>query len=144
MTDIVAQMKSGGVAVNSLANVPEITIVRIDTDAVVVNAAAMTDQGVGGLYKFSFTSGLQGIKYSFSIDADPTSTGQVDDAFYSGAFDNEIRDIWNDRGLNPSADKTITENVEGSDYDEAVTDAEGPDIAKNVNKTGATTTLDRS
>jgi len=144
MTEIVIQTKSGGIAVNGLADDPEITILRLDTDAVIVNAQAMSDQGTGGLYKFSFTTGIAGIEYSFSIDADPSSTDQVDDPNYFGAFDNERRDIWNDRGLNPTNAKTITEVTVGEDYDEAVSDAEGPDIAKDTTKVGAVTTIDRT
>lgn len=144
MTDIVIQTKNGGVAVNGLTDDPEITILRLDTDAVVVNAAAMSDQGAGGLYKFSFTSGLPGIKYSFSVDADPNVTDQVDDRNYFGAFDNEVRDIWNDRGLNPTQNKTIVENTAGIDYDEAVTDPDGPNIAKDTTKAGSTTTINRA
>lgn len=144
MTDIVIQTKLNGVAVNGLAADPDITIVRLDNDAVVVTADDMSDQGVGGLYRYSFTAGVVGIKYSFSVDADPGATGQVDDRYYFGAFDNEIRDLWNDHGLNPINSKTITEVTEGEDYDEAVTDAGGPNIAKDVTKVGAVTTLDRT
>ena len=146
MPNIVIQTKLAGVAVNGLADDPEITILRLDTDAVVVNAAAMTDQGAGGLYRFDFTTGLAGIEYSFSVDADPNATGQVDDRNYFGAFDNEKRDIWNARGLNPpaGAEKTITENTVGSDYDEAVTDPRGPDLDLSVVKAGAVTTIDRT
>lgn len=144
MTDIVIQTTSGGVPVNGLADPPEITILRIDTDAAVVTASAMSDQAAGGLYKFAFTAGLPGIKYSFEVDADPNVTGQVDKRTYGGAFDNEIRDLWNDHGLNPSDDKTITEVTEGEDYDEAVTDTGGPDIAKDVTKIGLVTTLNRA
>lgn len=146
MTDIVIQTKLNGVAVNGLTDDPEITILRLDTDAAVVSGVAMSDQAAGGLYKFAFTAGVVGVKYSFSVDADPSVTGQVDDRYYVGAFDNEIRDLWNDHGLNPAAgeEKTITENTEGSDYDEAVTDSDGPDIAKSVVKAGTVTTLNRA
>ena len=144
MTDIVIQTKSGGVAVNGLTDDPEITIVRLDTDAVVVNAAAMTDLAVGGLYKYVFTTGIAGVRYTFSVDADPNATDQVDDRNYGGVFDNEIRDMWNDRGLNPAQDKTITENTLGADYDEAITDPDGPDVAKSVVKAGTVTTLNRA
>ena len=144
MPQIVIQTKLNGVAVNGLTDDPEITILRLDTDAVVVNAAAMTDQGAGGLYRFDFSTGLAGIEYSFSVDADPNVTGQVDDRNYFGAFDNEQRDIWNDRGLNPTSSKTITEVTVDADYDEAVTDAAGPDIAKDTTKAGAVTTIDRA
>lgn len=141
MTDIVIQTKSGGVAVNGLADPPEITILRLDTDAVIVNAAAMSDQAAGGLYKFAFTP-VAGLQYSFSVDADPNTTDQVDDRNYFGAVDNERNDIWNDRGLNPSVVKTITEVTLGEDYDEAV--AAPTAIAKDVTKVGAVTTIDRA
>lgn len=142
MTDIVIQTKLSGVAVNGLTDPPEITILRLDTDAVIVNAAAMTDQGTGGLYKFLNFVPVAGINYSFSVDADPNVTGQVDDRNYFGGFDNEQNDIWNDRGLNPSVVKTITENTVGEDYDEAV--AAPTAIAKDVTKVGAVTTIDRA
>jgi hypothetical protein len=141
MTDIVIQTKSGGVAVNGLADPPEITILRLDTDAVIVNAATMSDQAAGGLYKFAFTP-VAGLQYSFSVDADPNVTGQVDDRNYFGAVDNEQNDIWNDRGLNPGVVKTITEVTLGADYDEAV--AAPTAIAKDVTKVGAVTTIDRA
>jgi hypothetical protein len=141
MTDIVIQTKSGGVAVNGLADPPEITILRLDTDAVIVNAVAMSDQAAGGLYKFAFTP-VAGLQYSFSVDADPNVTGQVDDRNYFGAVDNEQNDIWNDRGLNPGVVKTITEVTLGADYDEAV--AAPTAIAKDVTKVGAVTTIDRA
>lgn len=144
MPNIVIQTKLSGVAVNGLADPPELTIVRLDTDAVVLNAQAMTDQAVGGLYRFDFTAGVRGIEYSFFVDADPNATGQVDDRYYFGSFDNEQRDIWNDRGLNDAGSKTITEVALGTDYDEAVTDARGPNIAKDVTKPGAVTTIDRT
>lgn len=144
MTDIVIQTTLAGVPVNALADPPEITILRLDTDVAVVSGSAMSDQAAGGLYKFAFTTGVAGIKYSFSVDADPNVTGQVDSRTHGGAFDNEVRDLWNDHGLNPVDDKTITEVTEGEDYDEAVTDTDGPNIAKDVTKVGAVTTLDRA
>lgn len=144
MTDIVVQVTLNGVPVNGLTDDPEITIRRLDNDAAVVVSAAMSDQGGNGLYKFAYTAGVVGINYSFAIDADPNATGQVDVRTYGGSFDNEIRDLWNDHGLNPLSNKTITEVTEGEDYDEAVTDAGGPNIAKDVTKAGAVTTLDRT
>ena len=144
MTDIVIQVTLNGEATNALADTPEMTIIRLDTDAIVVNADGMNDVGNGGLYSYQFTGGIAGVRYGFSADADPNETGQTDVRFYGGAFDNEVRDIWNDRGLNPSQSKTITEVTEGEDYDEAVTDPDGPNIAKDTTKVGAVTTIDRA
>lgn len=146
MTDIVAQMKSSGVAVNGLTDPPEITILRLDTDAVVVNAAAMSDQGAGGLYKFDFTLAVAGVRYSFSIDADPNVTGQVDDRNYFGAFDTEQNDIWRDHGLDPANAKTVDDNnVPGdADIDEDVAAGDGALIHKDVITVGDVTTITRT
>lgn len=143
MTDIVVQTTLGGVAVNGLVDDPEITILRVDTDAVVVNADTMSDQAACGLYKYAFTP-IQGIEYSFCIDADPNATGQVDTRTYGGAFNNELNDIWRDRGLDPVNPKTITENTVGEDYDEAVGGAGEVPIAKDTTKIGSVTTIDRT
>lgn len=146
MTDIVIQTKLMGVAVNGLTDPPEITIVRMDTDAVVVNAAAMTDQAVGGLYRFQFTP-VAGLNYSFSVDADPNVTGQVDDRNYFGGFDNELNDTWRDRGLDPAVPKTIDDNnVPGdADIDEDVAaGTQSPLIHKDVITAGDVTTVTRT
>lgn len=143
MTDIVIQTKSSGVAVNGLTDPPEITILRLDTDAVVVNAAAMSDQAVGGLYKFAFTP-LRGVQYSFSVDADPNVTGQVDDRNYFGGFDNEQNDSWRDRGLDPAQAKTVDDNgvADDEDIDEDVAaGVNDPAIHKDVITVGNVTTI---
>ncbi len=144
MSQIVIQTTLNGTPVNGLANAPLIDIVELATDTLVVTAAAMTDVGVDGFYKFQFTGGAAGVEYAFSVDADPTASGQVDDRYFAHVFDYETRDIWNDRGLNPSQSKTITENTVGADYDEAVTDPTAPDIAKDTTKAGSVTTIDRA
>lgn len=86
MTDIVIQTKKNGIAVNGLTDDPEVTIIRLDTDAVVVNGDAMSDTGTGGLYKYDFAP-VAGLAYGFSVDADPNNTDQTDDLFYAGGFD---------------------------------------------------------
>ena len=146
MTQIVLQVKNGGVAVNGLVDDPEITIIRLDTDAVVVNAAAMTDQGAGGLYRFSFTP-VAGLEYSFAIDADPNATDQVDERNAFGAIDNEQNDIWRDRGLDPAQAKTVDDNnVPGNaDIDEDVlASGSSPLIHKDVLTAGDVTTITRT
>lgn len=143
MTTIVIQTTSGGVNVNGLAVVPEITIYRSDTNALVDNAS-MVDTGVGGLYKHVFV-GVAGLEYMYYVDADQIASGQVDNRIYGGVFDYELHDVWLDRGLNPADPKEIFENTEGSDYDESAADGvEGPDVDKSVVKVGATTTITRT
>ena len=141
MTDICVRTSLAGVPVNGLAADPEITIQRADTGAAVVTDDAMTDTGTEGLYTYNFTP-VAGLEYCFIVDADPSATGQVDVRFFEGAFDNELNDIWNDRGLNPSVPKTITEVTLGEDYDEAV--AAPTAIAQDVTKAGLVTTIDRT
>ena len=127
--------------VNGLAQDPDINIWRTSDDVQVVTAANMTDLGSGGIYYYDFTP-VPGEGYMVNIDADPTNSGQTDNKTYCFGFDNETNDIWNDRGLNPSVDKVITENTEGTDYTESV--AAPTAITKSVVKSGTTTTIDRS
>ena len=144
MSDIVIQTTLNDAPVNGLTDAPEIDIIRLDTDTVVVTGAAMSDVGAGGFYKYAFTGGVEGVTYAASIDADPNVTGQVDNRYYSTTFDYEITDLWNDHGLNPAVNKTITENTPTSDYDEAVAPTDAPNIDKAVTRTGAVTTINRT
>ncbi len=144
MSQILVQTTLNDAPVNGLAQDPQISIIRTDTDAVVVNAVDMTDTGAFGFYKFDFTGGVAGVEYAASIDADPLASGQVDDRFFNTAFDYEITDLWNDHGLNPDENKTITENTANTDYDEAVSPTDAPDIDKSVVKSGSVTTLNRA
>lgn len=140
MTDIVVTTSLNGTPVNGLATAPNITIWTV-AGAVAQASAAMTDSGVGGKYTYNFTP-TAGVHYMFEVDADPLAAGQVDVRYFEGTFDNEQNDIWNDRGLNPTVVKTITEVTLGADYDEAV--AAPTAIAKDVTKVGAVTTIDRA
>ena len=144
MSDIVVQTTLNDAPVNGLTDAPEIDIIRLDTDTVVVNGAAMSDVGAGGFYKYAFTGGVEGVTYAASIDADPNATGQVDNRYFSATFDYEITDLWNDHGLNPAVNKTITENTAQTDYDEAVAPTDAPDIDKSVIRSGAVTTINRT
>ena len=141
MTDIAVTLTLAGALQNGLTDDPEITITRLDTDADVVSGAAMSDTGANGKYKFAFTP-VAGLSYGFLIDADPSATGQVDVRYHDGAFDNELNDLWNDHGLNPSVNKTITENTPDTDYDESV--ASPTSIDKSVTVAGSVTTIDRT
>lgn len=141
MTDIAVTLTNAGALVNGLTDDPEITITRLDTDVDVVSGAAMSDTGANGKYKFAFTP-VAGVAYSFLIDADPSATGQVDVRYHDGGFDNELNDLWNDHGLNPSVNKTITEVVADVDYDEAV--AAPVAVNKDVTVAGNVTTINRS
>ena len=143
MTDIAIVATLNDAPVNALVDDPEITIVRLDTDAVVVNADTMVDTGAGGIYDYAFTP-VAGVPYAISIEADPSATGQTDQNVYTGAIDNEQNDIWRDRGLDPANSKAITEVTVGEDYDEAVGGAGEVAIAKDVTKVGAVTTIDRA
>ena len=144
MSDIAIQTTLNGSPVNGLTDAPEIDIIRLDTDVVVINGAAMSDVAAGGFYKYSFTAGVEGVTYAVSVDADPNATGQVDNRYYSATFDYEITDLWNDHGLNPAVNKTITENTPQTDYDEAVAPTDAPNIDKSVIKSGSVTTLNRT
>ena len=141
---VVAQIFDGGVPQNGLADDPEITIIRNDTNAIVAGPVAMVDGGVGGLYNFVFTPTVFGLSYSYSIDADPNVTGQVSAAerFYGGAFDDELDELYRIRGLD-SVNKTVDENAENTDYDEEELGNGAPIRLSHV-KTGAQTVVTRT
>lgn len=145
MTDIVIQTTLAGVAVNGLASAPEVTIRRLSDDVAVVSGSAMSDQGAGGLYKFAFVP-VAGLRYSFSVDADPSATGQVDNRNYAGAFDNEVNDMWRDQSLDPADSKTVDDNgvADDADIDEDVGAGSGPAIHKDVLTVGTVTTITRT
>ena len=143
--EICVRVTDNSVPANGLADDPEITIVRTDTQAVVAGPAAMTDQGIGGLYSFNYTPTVPDLKYAFNIDADPNVTGQVTafERFYGGCFDDQLDEVWRDRGLDPVVNKTITENVVGEDYTELEA-GDGATITKSVVKAGGVTTINRA
>ena len=140
---IKVQVFNAGSPAPGLAAAPEITV-RRETGAVVLGPVAMSDIG-GGWYRSVFTPSLSNLDYSAEVDADPGATGQVTagERYYSVAFDDELDEIWRDRGLDPSQDKTVTENVEGTDYTEAELGA-GAGITKQAVKVGSVTTQTRT
>ncbi len=132
---------SGGNLANGLTDDPVIDVRRLDTGAFVVTNDPMVDSGSNGLYTYDFTP-VAGLSYQFLIDADPNVTGQVEVRYHDGSFDNEVTDIWNDRGLNPSVVKTITEITQGEDYDSAV--ASPTPVNKDITRISNITTIDRN
>ena len=78
MSEIAVHLLKSGAPINALVGVPTITIYRLDTGAAVITAAVLTDRTASGLYTYDFTIAIDGINYSFLIDADPTAINQVD------------------------------------------------------------------
>ena len=142
---ICATVTNNNVPVNGLADDPEITIRRADTQAIVAGPSGMTDQTSGGNYTFLFTPSVADLAYVFEIDADPLASGQVtaNERYFGGCFDDKVDEIWRDRGLDPVNNKTITENTPDTDYTE-LESGDGATITKSVVKAGAVTTIDRS
>lgn len=129
-----------GVPLTSPANAPTIRIRRLDTNALVVTDAAMTEVGDGN-YKYIFTPGVDGIDYVARGDGDPTAAGQVPAGirYQTDSFNNKEEELWQNEGLDPNNSKVIEEITEGSDYDEDVAG-----MHKDVTKVGTTTTIDRT
>ena len=80
MVDISATfVDNNGDPVGALANAPTIEIRRTDTGAVVLASTAMTFAGTGTyLYTYAIPSSTE--DYSFTINGDPTASGQVPDS----------------------------------------------------------------
>ncbi len=77
MANFVVFVHDAGVPAPGLTDDPEITIRRVDTGAAVVSAAAMTDIG-DGWYKYDYGAFDDSLEYVHWVDADPSTTGQVD------------------------------------------------------------------
>ena len=75
MAEIVAHFTNNGVPLVSPTDAPTIRIRRIDTGALVVTDAAMTELGDGS-FRYTFTP-VTTLKYSIRADGDPNVTGQV-------------------------------------------------------------------
>lgn len=84
MAELIGHFTSAGAPSTGLADAPEITIRRIDTQASVVSGAAMTEIG-GGSYAYSFTPDAM-LNYTILVDGDPSSTGQVDSRYLFGSL----------------------------------------------------------
>ena len=142
------QVTNNSVPVNALADAPEITIRRVDTGAVVAGPSAMSDLGGGGGYTFLFTPTVRELAYFFDVDADPNVTGQVTafERFYGGNFDDQIDEIFRDRGLANADPKTVDDNgiPDDVDIDEDVPANTGASIHKDVLTVGNVTTITRT
>ena len=75
MAEFIASFTNQGVPLTSPATVPQITIRRVDTGAVVVSAAAMTEIGDGN-FKYTFDP-ISTLEYSAMADGDPLAAGQT-------------------------------------------------------------------
>ncbi len=117
MTTVSITATNAGVPVNGLTDDPEITIQRSDTGAEVVSDDAMTDRATRGLYTYDFNL-VDGLQYSFTIDADPQATGQVEpeERYFAGSFDLELEEA-NDLLRNQQILNATTAKVEL--YDDA-------------------------
>lgn len=111
---------SPGVPLTAPGNIPTIRIRRLDTDALVVTDAAMDEVG-DGMFKFRYTTPVEGVQFSARGDGDPTAVGQVPSAgrYQSGSGDNFAAEVWQNEGLDPNNPKTVTVNS-ATDMDEDV------------------------
>ena len=75
MSEIVASWTNAGVPLVAPANVPEVTIRRIDTQAIVAGPSAMTEIGEGS-FAFTFAP-VATLEYAIVADGDPLAAGQV-------------------------------------------------------------------
>jgi hypothetical protein len=102
-----------GVPAVGLANVPTVRIRRLDTLALEVTDAAMTEVGDGN-YFFSFAPAVDGIEYSVRADGDPTAVAQVPAAhrFQSGQVDNKLAEVHVRFDLDPAEQQTYDNDGE--------------------------------
>ena len=102
-----------GVPLVAPGNVPTIRIRRLDTQALEVTDAAMTEVG-DGLYVFSFAPAVDGIEYSVRADGDPTAAAQVPASvrYQSGQVDNKLAEMHVRFDLDPAEQQTYDDDGE--------------------------------
>lgn len=98
---------AAGVPLTAPGEIPTIRIRRLDTQALEVTDAAMTEVG-DGLYVFSFAPAVDGIEYSVRADGDPTAVAQVPAAvrYQAGQVDNKLAEIHMRFDLDPAEQQT--------------------------------------
>ena len=111
---------AAGVPLVSPANTPTIRIRRLDTDALVVTDLAMTEIG-DGMFKYIYSTPVEGVRFAARGDGDPTAASQVPAAgrFVTVSADNFAGEVWQNEGLDPANPKTVTRNSD-TDLDEDV------------------------
>jgi hypothetical protein len=118
-----------GVPLVTPVDTPTIRIRRIDTNALEVTDAAMTEIG-DGLFKYDFTPAVDSQEYVVRADGDPNATLQVPafSRYQGGQVDNFAKETWtrldldinnpqnyaNDGSVISNADFTLTKNDQGN------------------------------
>ena len=100
-----------GVPLAAPGVVPTIRIRRLDTNALEVTDAAMTEVGDGN-FVFSFAPAVDGIEYAARADGDPTAVAQVPAAirYQSGQVDNKLAEAHVRFDLDPAEQQTYDED----------------------------------
>lgn len=102
-----------GVPLLAPGNIPTIRIRRLDTQALEVTDAAMTEVGDGNFF-FSFAPAVDGIEYAVRADGDPTAVTQVPASvrFQAGQIDNKLAEIHVRQDLDPAEQQTYDNDGE--------------------------------
>lgn len=102
-----------GVPLTAPGTLPTIRIRRLDTQALEVTDADMTEVGDGN-YVFSFAPAVDGIEYSARADGDPAAAGQVPAAvrFSYGQVDNKLAEMHMRFDLDPAEQQTYDNDGE--------------------------------
>lgn len=119
-----------GVPMVAPADVPEIRIRRLDTDALVVTDDAMTEVG-DGIFKYEYVTAVNSIEYAARADGDPAVTGQATVRYVSGSGDTKVEETWKTLGLDRLDPAEVT--PDGIDSDSG-------DIDVNFSGDGITST----
>jgi len=118
---------SVGVPMVAPADVPEIRIRRLDTDALVVTDLAMTEVG-DGIFKYVYPAAINSIEYAARADGDPSVTGQATVRYISGSGDTKVEETWKTLGLDRLDPVDITPGGIDSDSGDIDVDFSGDGI----------------
>lgn len=104
---------SPGTPLVAPGDIPTIRIRRLDTQALEVTDAAMTEVG-DGVFLFSFAPAVDGIEYSVRADGDPNANDQVPNSirYRYGQVDNKLAEIHVRQDLDPAEQQTYDNDGE--------------------------------
>lgn len=110
-TNVIVSFTSGGLPAAGLT--PVISIRNVDTLALVVNTASMSEVG-DGWYKYNFTTYTASVDYAMTIDA---RTDAVDARYSFAGNENFAEDIWSTpQATHMSESVSFTRQIEGGSW----------------------------
>lgn len=119
-----------GAPLTSPGDLPEIQIRRVDTQAIVQAFTAMTEIG-DGMYSFTFAPSAT-LEYTFTVDADPSTTGQAIPRYFGGSISGPADDALLSDVPDILTDTSTMEPIVSTNLDTTVSSRAAPGDAMDL------------